>query len=500
MGLRVLAVLTLMAFVSNWSGVLPRAVAAEPLTPAQLRGDLAVARSALEAIHPGYDRYTPRAALDAAWDDLEARAAEGPMTTAQVYLALSAVLARINCDHTKAETPRALDRKRLSVPSFFPFRFQLVEGEALVTAVGEGAGGLQVGETLIAIDGAPTGAVFDAIRPLIPVDGKTVWAREPALEASGEFLGSAFEHFYWLMNGPWAEKTVRVRGANGADRNVIVLPIDFEAWRALPFPGAGYRADFVDAVTFDSERAPDVALLRVDTFVNYRRPMDPRTVYGPLFERLRDEGVKALILDTRRNGGGSDDAMLALLAHLVDKPFRQIRARYVRSLDLTRFSDVIQTWDPSALTPDPARFTEERPGWYRENPSQDQLAFQTIEPSPAAFTGPLVILSSAANASGVTMMLGKLQDLRADAVIVGEPTGGSVEGPTAGTLFFVTLPESAIRVRVPFYRQYLEVSAFEPGLGVTPDVLVRPTREDILKGRDPVMEAAIAQARKLMGE
>ncbi|MEO1230942.1 MAG: hypothetical protein AAFZ18_18755, partial [Myxococcota bacterium] len=43
-----------------------------------------------ETVHPGYDRYTPRAELDGAWKDLETRAARG-MAIGDLYLELSRV-------------------------------------------------------------------------------------------------------------------------------------------------------------------------------------------------------------------------------------------------------------------------------------------------------------------------------------------------------------------------------------------------------------------------
>ena len=37
--------------------------------------------------------------------------------------------------------------------------------------------------------------------------------------------------------------------------------------------------------------------------------------------------------------------------------------------------------------------------------------------------------------------------------LVGEPTGGSAAGPTAGILFFLTLPNSGLTVNVPALRE-----------------------------------------------
>ena len=69
-------------------------------------------------------------------------------------------------------------------------------------------------------------------------------------------------------------------------------------------------------------------------------------------------------------------------------------------------------------------------------------------------------------------------------------TGGSAEGPTAGVIFFLKLPNSRIVVRVPALRSWVNVDNPEPGMGVMPDIVVRPTAEDWLAGRDVVLERA----------
>ena len=74
---------------------------------------------------------------------------------------------------------------------------------------------------------------------------------------------------------------------------------------------------------------------------------------------------------------------------------------------------------------------------------------------------------------------------------MGEPTGGSAEGPTAGVMLFLKLPHSGIVMRVPAMRSWVNVEHPQPGRGVMPDVVVVPTFEDWLAGRDAVLEAAV---------
>ena len=90
------------------------------------------------------------------------------------------------------------------------------------------------------------------------------------------------------------------------------------------------------------------------------------------------------------------------------------------------------------------------------------------------------------------MLIAKLKDEKRITVI-GEATGGSAEGPTAGRLFFLKLPHSGIVVRVPNYWNLMSISAFTQGNGVAPDVEVVPTLEDFLAGKDRALEVAKAR-------
>jgi C-terminal processing protease CtpA/Prc len=90
------------------------------------------------------------------------------------------------------------------------------------------------------------------------------------------------------------------------------------------------------------------------------------------------------------------------------------------------------------------------------------------------------------------MFIAKFKDENRGQVI-GEATGGSAEGPTAGQLFFLKLPNSGITVRVPNMFNRMNIKSFTRGMGVQPDVEVKQTLEDFLNAKDCVLEAALAR-------
>ncbi len=468
-------------------------LAAATATPSELSGeealaDVALARNALESIHPGYDRYTRKQTLDSIWDSIERDALRG-MDRDELYLQLSLLLAQIRCDHTKAELPKDMEEARNSARVYLPFRFRLFDGRMYVdtSAVPD----LVRGDEILRIDTAHVGQWLSLIEPLVPVDGDTDHVKPSIIEYGTEFMGGALDHF-----GPFlapdlempARVLLEVRSPEGLIRNVKTKRINYEAYQALTGEQR-FSRNFDTAVSFETI-GDDGAYLAVDTFVNYRRPVDAVEFLKPYFQRLEREGRSKLIVDVRRNGGGSNDAQDALLRYLIAKPVLQSEGV------LTRITSVdpeirphIDTWDPAALDPDPAWFEPAGDGYYRFVAGPPPAA---VEPLPHAFDGDVVILTSPINASGVTHMLAALRN-HGGFTFVGEKTGGAPTGATANVIYFLTLPESGIRIRVPVQRTLIAGRENLPQRdGLAPDVPVAETAEDYFNGVDRTLEAAKA--------
>jgi len=464
------------------------------ITPASVASDVALAKEAYERIHPGYTRYASRAEMDAAWAGIVERAdRSGGMRLADLYLAVERVLTLIRCDHTKAELPAAMRQAREGQPLYLPFRWQMVEGRGLVRLAPDESG-MARGDEIVAIDERPLTEIVDAVSPYIPVDGYTEWSRQGGVSESLEFMGGGVDHFGMLLWDTPSLATLTLRDARGQERRVEIPRISFEEWSRLPGElgeeGAA-ASSFADAVHYKT-LGENTGYLRVDTFVNYRNPVDPQAVFEPIFNALAEEGHTTLILDLRENGGGSTDAAQALATYLLEETQPLKLSMTVATLDLDGLREHLSTWDARALNPDPRGFIANDDGTYT---LRDGIADDTavLEPADAAFNGRLIVLTSNNNSSGSTNLLSILEQ-QERTTLIGEKTGGSAEGPNAGVQFTLTLPESGIRTRIPLFRFRNNVASFEPGMGLSPDVFAPMTVAAFRVGRDPALEAAIALA------
>ncbi|MFK8029735.1 MAG: S41 family peptidase [Gammaproteobacteria bacterium] len=474
------------------------------LTPRQVEQDIELARETYQRIHPGYTRYTEMTELDAGWQHIVDRAnREGGLSQGDFYLEISKALTLIRCDHTKAELPSNMSKDRDLTPVYLPAKIELIERRGFVRATATDSG-LQVKDEIISIDGRPFAELLDKVEAFIPYDGYTEWSRESGLTESLEFKGGAIDHFGALLFDINDTATVNVRrkttdSGEWQSLNIDVKRTTHADWLALKSSGTAIggapqetAANFKDGVFF-SLINQYTAYLRVDTLVNYRKPVDPDELFSPLFKQLNNSGASTLILDLRRNGGGSNDAQRSLIAHLISKKIKPVREIRAKTLNLDGLREHLWTWDKRALNPNRMGFRKNDDGtWAMRGFVSDDL--DKLKPAKHAFTGKVLVLTSTSNSSGSTSILTVIKQ-HADTTLIGGKTGGSVEGPTAGLSFTLTLPESKIKTRVPFLQTFYNVTEFEHGLGLTPDVAVTQTVPDYLKGDDTVLNTAIDFAR-----
>ncbi|MEM9402171.1 MAG: S41 family peptidase [Pseudomonadota bacterium] len=459
------------------------------LSAEQAAEDIRLLELAMTQTHPGYGRYTPVTEMQDAVETLRWRAAQG-IGVNELIVESSRVLSLLRCDHTKAEIPSALAEYRDAQPTYLPLQGRLLDGRFY--AWHSGLDGLSRGDEILSINGRPMADIVAAILPLIAFDGYTEHAREVSFGVTSELKGGALDHFLPLLYGPSDQFTITVARSDGETRQLIGPALTYGDWLALDPASKGRYRNFSDddavRLTF-----PDAgtAVLAVDTFVNYRTPVDPDDVYRDLMRQL--DGRDTLILDLRQNGGGSEDASVGLLRYLMDKPFRVYREKRVRSIDHGELRPYYSTWEKRALDPNPLGFKSLDNGEYRLRSLFSGQETRRLKPARQAFKGRLVVMTARNNASGSTALLTVLKQ-RDNTVFVGETTGGNPDGTTAGVLFFLKLPNSGITVRIPWFRQVQDTDTVYGGQGLEPDEAVRVTIEDLVADRDPILARALELA------
>ncbi len=123
-----------------------------------------------------------------------------------------------------------------------------------------------------------------------------------------------------------------------------------------------------------------------------------------------------------------------------------------------------------------------------------------IAPRGRRYEGRVVVLIGAVNSSATFQFAQVVKESKL-ATLVGQTTGGNQRGINGSAFFFVTLPNSKIEVDLPLVANFIgderptgEKIPFQtiPDAGIDPDVLVKPSVEDIAAGVDSELKAARA--------
>jgi hypothetical protein len=457
-----------------------------PLTAAQTSRDASLLISVLRDTHPGYARYRTKDAIEA--DELTfIKAAAGARNSSQFYLAVSAFLATIKCEHTEAELPAAISKWMNNNPSMLPVDFSWVEQTAIVTGVAPGISGVNIGDELLAINGHTMQSLQTSISPHISVDGFTHHTKAAIFAGTDDIGFTTFDVFYPLLHGFADSYQLTLRGADAVEHKVQVPAVSTQA-SAMARHSTQAVANFSDQGAVSWQQRGNAAVISINTFVNYRTPVDPESIFAPMFRAIKAANPEQLVVDLRQVGGGSTDVMNSLLRHLIDKPVSIGGPSRVKTVQFAAHRKYLSSWDNSIFNM-PATMTEaDGNGMFILSPTL-RGGLQQLTPATQAWQGPLTILIGPQNESGATMLLAELRDER-QLRLVGEATGGSAEGPTAGVIAFLALPESTIQVRVPLVWSTTSYQGFIPGMGITPDIIVPKTVADVRAGRDRALEIA----------
>lgn len=455
------------------------------LAPSQLTADISLLRRAVEQVHAGYNRYMPPRVLDTAFARLDRRAAS-PMTDLELYHDVALLLATIRCSHTKAEYSDRLRDFRQRNATHLPVLVRIFGKQLFVARSAEPS--IVRGTEIRSINGVPAADAITKLSRYAAVDGFTTFTRPTLLEKDSDLMGSDLDHYWPIEFGFAGTWTFVLRSPAAVERTVTLAPITFAEWETLA--GESAPIDFRNGTQL-AMLDDTTASLTIRSFVNYRTPVNPDSLYRSIFAQLQSRHVSHLILDLRENGGGSDEASEGLIRFLADTTVQPLRAIRRRTITIDSIlAAAFETWGDRTpiFSPSPTAFDKDSSGWFTE-----RLRALPIAPDSLRFRGHVSVLVGHRNASGTTMLLAVLQQIgtRTGRLrLVGEETGGSAEGPTAGQILFLRLPNSGIRVRIPLKRSDVNVASFVPGFGVFPDVDATEGLSDFRLGIDRALVTA----------
>jgi hypothetical protein len=227
---------------------------------------------------------------------------------------------------------------------------------------------------------------------------------------------------------------------------------------------------------------------------------DPGFVAGlhRAMEKMR--GLERIVIDVRGNGGGSRDALLALLPYFLDGTLgpqiaNVAAARLGCGDDDLENRFMYQAGDARWSAAQRAAIEEHArdfvPEFTLPRGEFSPWHYLVIDAdAPFTYEGEVIVLLDGACFSATDIFLGAFADLTA-ATLVGVASGGG-----SGRALGFELEHSGLAVQLSSMASFRPDGELYDGRGVAPDVVVLPSASDLLEdGTDTVLDSALALAR-----
>jgi len=459
-------------------------------SPEQLSKDYTIFRGALEESHPGVYWYTPKDEMDNYFDWGKGQIKDS-MNEEDFRKVLNYVISKINCGHTVTRSSKAFMKYRdTNTNKVFPLSLKIWPGIQTADDTATVAANLIRKDSILTrgvvvkkIDNQPISTILDTLCQYISSDGHNLTHKYQALSNRGGF-GAAFTSVF----GQKENYFIDYLGNDGIEKSAMI-------------PSYNPRADTANRIAITrfakisrSERKKQIIQatrnLRVDStnrvafmdLGSFSRNLRLKAFFRTSFKEMRRKRIKNLVVDVRGNGGGSVTNSTFLTKFIVDRKFKVAdslytntrNSHYKKYIDGYFFNRLFMLLMTAKKKDGKYHF-----GYFERhyfNPKKKNH-----------FNGNVYILTGGNSFSATTLFTQtvKQQD---NVIVVGEETGGGAYGNSAWLIPDLTLPQTAIRFRLPLFRLVIDKNIPKDGRGVQPEVIALPTTEAIRRGVDYKME------------
>jgi C-terminal processing protease CtpA/Prc len=441
------------------------------ISKALLVKDLAILKKNLEKIHPGLYTYSSKTRIDE-WFAETQNSLKDSMSYIQFYELVAPLNNIIKNGHSFVKLERF--KKTYNI---IPIRLYRDKDAFYVLDSFDEKYKNLIGKEIIAIEGLPVVDIFNRLLQYQTRDGEN-------LTFPTEKLLYYFNLDYSLIYG-------------AKDSYEITL---VEATQKTSMTVRSISSKDIQFYDTTPEKKPvlfsikdSVGVLTFKTFEKSRlKKIAYKKLLREIFSSIKAEGVKHLIVDVRNNGGGDAVPNQELISYLYDKEFKLFKNIYTitkKIEDKKYYKQEGVFWFNTLVS----WFKLEKidKNYYRAKTKGSDSYF----PKADNYKGKLYILTNGRSFSATGEFASFIKHHR-EAVFIGEEVGGNQYQNTSGLSYYITLPNSRLRVFIPTILWELNVDIKNDAHGVKPDYFVRNSITDELEHKDTVMDFAFRLIKK----
>jgi len=456
---------------------------------AELQQDYDLLKKVLLNYHPGLYRFQDSITVAHHFEELK-KELNHDLSATEFYLILSRFTAKLKCGHTFASyynQKKEIQDSIFNLSDKVPFTFSLFKKQMILDKnLSEKK--LKAGSQIISINQIPVTSIIDSLLLYAKGDGSNDGKRlsDLALTGLGEF--EAFDIYFPLLFPPINATYELALKEIGTDtlQQVTVNCISRKERFNLMEKKYGKQLTTLDELWEFKLLNKKTAYLKLGTFVTYKMTLNWKKFLKTAFDEIRSKNIPNLIIDIRDNEGGMDEVNLELAKHLASQPIAMMQRKelltYEKVTDDVR--PYLKTWDKRFYNGE-GKLVKLNNGFYTWKKERKS---KLIKQNKNAFKGNVFLLVNEANSSATFFLTGTLQQNKR-ATIIGTETGGNRKGTNGGFLFFLRLPNSNLEIDIPLIGYYPFTE--QPDKGLTPDILITPTLENIINKKDLGLEKAL---------
>ncbi len=463
------------------------------LTTEQMREDLSLYRQLLTETHPGLYRYQTKAEFNEAYRLIETEIDQA-LPFYRFYNLLGQFSAQIRCAHTQVFPVEDIMVSLKNSFKVFPLFLYPIDSRLYVLFTGIEGESIMPGDELISINGRSIKEIREIIENYFVRDGNNNEVLRKYLQ------GGMFSLYYYLyverptnfdlvlkdLEGQ--EKAVKVPAMNYSyvEKNYVNNPLNKEMMAFYNKKQKNWDMEILEEV-------PSTAYISISSFGSngIHDEDEARDAFRKFMDRnmkkIHKSNIENLIIELRGNRGGWDIQGQELFSYLA-KSDSEVRY-YAGQSTITIDSEFLKYADFSAeeLESSKEYLTLMEDGTYKMEPAGN-VTLLPVKPKQNRFRGNVYILMDEGCASTCAEFTA-IAKANKSAVLVGNETGGAMEGGNGGSFIAFTLPNSGIHVNTPLVKYQMAVPEVElKGRGIIPDYTVMPDLNDVLNGRDATKE------------
>lgn len=483
---------------------------------AQLQEDFKILRMVLQEVHPELYRYSGKATIDSLFNSCYDQIIS-PMTEIEFYRVINRIVTVIRDEHTFALPSKAYWDSQIGQTVYynsvdggnallFPFFIKILDNRVYIDNNLSDDPSLKRGDEILQINGQAVNEVLKTLLLTIHTNGYIEAFKKINLEQfSMHQTYNRFIVHYALFIGMPDTFSLRIkRYTSNRIETVNIAALTSKAiyqyyWRrysTLNDPKKHKENPYELNLVNDS-----TAYLRLSDFHDYswlKYNYSTSTEFRSVADILQKRSIKHLIIDLRGNEGGDLGIGMKLMHYIATRTFQPYQYHEVNNY---RFPELKAYFTDSTAFPNypDELFIPQKNGTFRSNPQyKTENWSRPMQPDTNNYKNNLYVLINGATGSAASVFATLIRVNRKDAIFIGEESGGDMEGPVSGSGTDITLPNTRIRVDIPWIKRVVNLNGYKSikGHGIQPDYYVAPSIKGFATNVDSVLEFTIALTKK----